>query len=148
MASLAQTLLDQDTAVWLDPLLAADAAVTRWLAFHTGAPVTVDPAEAAFALVCDPAHLPPLASFATGTADYPDRSTTVIVAVEEFTAEGPLFDGPGFDQPRRFAPLPMPAHLVGEIVANRALYPRGVDLLFVADGSLVGLPRSTRVTQE
>jgi alpha-D-ribose 1-methylphosphonate 5-triphosphate synthase subunit PhnH len=147
-ASVALALCDQDTPVWLDPALAAHPAIARWLAFHAGAPVTTDPAEAAFAFVSAIDRLPPLSSFAVGTADYPDRSTTVVVAVDGFLDTGPLLSGPGFENPRRFAPTPAPARLASELTANRALFPRGVDLLFTAGDRLAALPRSVRIASE
>jgi alpha-D-ribose 1-methylphosphonate 5-triphosphate synthase subunit PhnH len=147
-ASVALALADQDTPVWLDPVLAAEPAVARWLAFHAGAPVTRDPAEAAFAFVSALDRLPALATFAPGTADYPDRSTTVVVAVDGFSDEGPLFSGPGFEAPRRFSPLPGHPRLAGDVAANRALFPRGVDILFTAADRLAALPRSVRILPE
>ncbi|WP_181708399.1 phosphonate C-P lyase system protein PhnH [Chthonobacter rhizosphaerae] len=146
LGAVALTLADPDTPVWLDPALAASDAVRAWLAFHTGAPVTAEPMDAAFALVADPARLPPLSAFAQGTAEYPDRSTTLVIAVERFdTAAGPLFTGPGFETPRRFAAHPERIGFLDQWAANRALFPRGVDIVFVADGLVAGLPRSARL---
>lgn len=145
MASLAQCLVDADTPVWLDAALAAAPEVGRWIAFHTGAPVTAEPSEAAFALAVDGARLPPLSAFSRGTADYPDRSTTVVVAVDGFDLAGASrFDGPGFEAPRSFAPSPAPPRLMSEIDANRALFPCGVDLVFLAADAIAALPRSAR----
>jgi alpha-D-ribose 1-methylphosphonate 5-triphosphate synthase subunit PhnH len=42
LGAVALTLCDHDTLVWLDPVLAANEAVTAWLAFHCGAPLTSD----------------------------------------------------------------------------------------------------------
>src|ERR1700719_1986773 len=41
-AAIALTLLDHDTPVWLAPPMSVTADVTRWLKFHTGAPVTAN----------------------------------------------------------------------------------------------------------
>src|SRR5205085_9658262 len=39
-AAIALALVDYETPVWLDPALAGASAVGRWLAFHSGAPLT------------------------------------------------------------------------------------------------------------
>ena len=53
----------------------------EWLAFHTGAPLTTDIGEAAFALVTDATQCRGSTRFAQGTDEYPDRSTTIVLAV-------------------------------------------------------------------
>lgn len=96
LAALALTLADQDAPVWLDAPLAASDDVQAFLRFHTGAPIVTDPSQAAFALVSAARDLPDLADFAQGTDAYPDRSTTLIVAVEALaTGEGLRLRGPG-----------------------------------------------------
>lgn len=144
-ASIALALVDAETPVWLDQRLAASADVRTWFAFHTGAPLVADPADAAFAFIVDPIHAPPLAAFAQGTAEYPDRSTTLVVEVERIAAEGPSFRGPGILGERRLSMTPALAGFETQWAANRAAFPRGVDLLFVAGDRIAGLPRSTRL---
>jgi alpha-D-ribose 1-methylphosphonate 5-triphosphate synthase subunit PhnH len=39
----------------------------------------------------------------------------------------------------------MPGDVVAQRAENRARFPRGVDLLLVASGEVIGLPRTTRV---
>ena len=79
-----------------------EVAVRAWLAFHCGAPLTEVPAEALFALAAEPARLPELALFAQGTQDYPDRSTTLILAVATLE-DGPALrlTGPGIERQAR-----------------------------------------------
>src|SRR5262249_1760537 len=124
----------------------AAADVTAWLRFHTSAPMTNDPAQAAFAFVSDPERVPALDAFALGSAEYPDRSTTIILQVETL-ARGPslLLEGPGIRGPQRFTASPLPADICDRLVANRALFPRGVDLVFVTHDAVAAIPRSTRV---
>ena len=83
-AAIALALFDHDTPVWLDAALAAAPDVAAWLRFRTGAPIVTEPDAAAFALVCDPRGLPPFEEFNLGTAEYPDRSTTIILQVAGF----------------------------------------------------------------
>lgn len=146
LGAVALTLCDHDTLVWLDPVLAANAVVTSWLAFHCGAPITADIGAAAFALVSDVALLPAIGSFGQGTDEYPDRSTTVVLAVGSAVRPVTL-KGPGIkDQLTTQLPLPG-GDFVEQWAENRARFPRGVDLLLVRDGTVVGLPRTTRVSE-
>ncbi|MCT8974815.1 phosphonate C-P lyase system protein PhnH [Microbaculum marinisediminis] len=143
--ALALTLFDHETPVWLDRDLAAAQAVSDWLRFHTGAPITQVPDEAAFALVSDPARMPALSAFGQGTADYPDRSTTLIVAVETLKDQNLItLRGPGIATTATLAPGPLPVGFADQLRANHAQFPRGVDLVFVCGDTLSALPRSTR----
>lgn len=149
LAAVALALADADAPLWLDASLAREPAVAAFLRFHTGAPVVADPAEAAFALVSDPARCPPFAAFAQGTPAYPDRSTTLVLALERLDGETPglRLSGPGIRGEARLAASPLPADLVARLRANHALFPRGVDLVLVAPGRVAGLPRSTRAAE-
>jgi alpha-D-ribose 1-methylphosphonate 5-triphosphate synthase subunit PhnH len=146
-SALALTLLDHDTAIWLDPGLAAASGVAAWLRFHTGAPVVEDPASAAFALVADGASLPDLERFALGSNEYPDRSTTVILQVKSLT-EGRTYQlqGPGIDGAASVRALIAPDDLFERLAINVRLFPRGVDVILVHDDSIVAIPRTTRLT--
>ena len=84
--AVALALCDHDTPLWLDPSLRGSAAAVAWLGFHCGAPLAHTPAEAHFALVADPAGLIALENFSQGTQEYPDRSTTLVLQVEDFSS--------------------------------------------------------------
>ena len=45
-AAIALTLFDHDTPIWLDPPMSGTPDVTKWLKFHTGAPVVRTPRSA------------------------------------------------------------------------------------------------------
>lgn len=141
-AAIALTLADGDTPVWLDPPLAESEALKPWLAFHAGAPVADAPSEAAFAFVAAPLSLPPLDSFALGCDSYPDRSTTVVLQVDGFGDDGPPLTGPGILGSLRVSATPLPADFWDRMRRNRALFPRGVDVLLAGPDSVVALPRS------
>lgn len=146
MAAIATTLCDADTPIWLDVALANDPQVVKWLAFHTGAPVTADGGEAMFGFVSNAASIPPLDRFAQGTDSYPDRSTTLVLAVDGFDA-GPLLSlaGPGIESKRGFAFAPLPETFISQWSENRARFPRGVDLILAGPEAVACLPRSTRI---
>lgn len=145
-AALALTLCDQDTPVWLDPAMAASADVAQWIVFHTSAPMTRDPAQAAFALIGNASSLTSFEPFALGSADYPDRSTTLVVQVETLT-DGPSFTlrGPGIDGVATLN-APLSQQFVEAVAANHRLFPRGVDCVLVAADAIVALPRTTQLT--
>ncbi len=144
-ATLALTLFDHDTPIWRDAALNSEA-LAQWLRFHTGAPLTGDPAQAAFALIGDVAAFTGIHRFSTGSADYPDRSTTFILQVDTLTAGTPLvLSGPGIKETSELAPSPLPPDFIAMLDANHALFPRGCDFLLCAGEHIAALPRTTRV---
>ena len=145
-AAIALTLLDYETPFWLDPPLAATPEVVRFISFHTGARLTADPADAAFAFVAAPAAAPPFANFAQGSLEYPDRSTTLVLQVTHLAeGDGVTLRGPGIAGTRRLAASPLPADFLAQLVDNRAQFPRGVDILLAANDAVAGLPRSLHI---
>ena len=135
-AVLALTLCDPDTPVWLAPSIDT-GAIQGWFRFHTGAPLTGRD-EAAFAFGRWDEMLP-LTDFRIGTPEYPDRSATLIVEVDEpGTAHG--LTGPGIkDRAALTVPDPKAFQL------NAALFPLGLDFFLCAGSQLAALPRTTRV---
>jgi alpha-D-ribose 1-methylphosphonate 5-triphosphate synthase subunit PhnH len=143
-AAIALTLFDQDTPVWLDAKMSATSDVAKWIKFHTSAPVIADSSVCSFALIGDIDQLPALQRFAIGSNDYPDRSTTLIVQVSSLT-QGPAIElrGPGIDGTAVLRTQIAP-ELLERLVINHALFPRGIDLVLVADDTMVAIPRTTR----
>ena len=146
MAAIALTLADYETPIWLDDRLAADDVIRGYLGFQTGAAITDDPADASLALVSDATDLPRLDVFAQGSLEYPDRSTTIVAAVESFEG-GPelILHGPGIDGSVSISPSPLPDDFRQRLALNHAQFPCGVDLILVAGRAAVGLPRSVQV---
>lgn len=135
--TLILTLCDPDTGVYL----AGDhdcAPVRDWITFHTGAPL-VDASKAAFAIGRWPALREP--DFPIGTAEYPDRSTTLIVEVDRLDAEGTTLRGPGI---KDSALLSLPEN--DRFQRNAALFPLGHDHFLTTGSRLAALPRSTKVS--
>ena len=147
--AIALTLLDFESPVWLDEQLAASPDVAQWLRFHTGAPITIDPKHASFALIADTANTPDFDTFAQGSAEYPDRSTTLILQIDRFSGPETLrLSGPGIAAENSLSVAPCPDALTERLRKNHALFPRGVDLLLVTADAVAALPRSTRVERE
>lgn len=135
------TLADNETPVWLDP----DAEPARpWIAFHTGAPQS--PLGACmFALALS---LPDLARLPAGTDEAPETSATIILQVASLeTGQRFILNGPGLREPRTVAINGLPRDFAAIWQANRALFPRGVDLILTAGNQLAALPRGITVRE-
>lgn len=144
--AVALALCDNDTPLWLDPGLRISAAVKSWLGFHTGAPLANTPADAHFALIAAPAEMTALDGFSQGIQDYPDRSTTLILQVGDLVSGAKLLlEGPGIETSAIIAPARMPRHFVEQWKQNNQRFPRGVDIVLAAVGSIACLPRTTRI---
>ena len=140
-------MCDFETPVYLSPSLRTRAGIADAIGFHTGAELTDEPAKALFAIVDPVADGLDLAGFALGTPEYPDRSTTIIVLCRALDA-GPALavSGPGVPSSRTLSPAGLPADFLAQMIANRAGFPLGVDVLLVAGDRMIGLPRSVRLT--
>ena len=130
------TLCDPETPLYLAP--SYDLAPLRdWITFHTGAPL-VPAAQAQFAIGAW-GELP-LGAFRIGTAEYPDRSATVIVEMAQIEARGAVLSGAGIKDEAQLS-LPETA----AFQSNAALFPLGLDFFFTAGAQVAALPRSTKV---
>ncbi len=147
-AAIALTLFDHDTPIWLGAPFATDA-IASWLRFNTGCPIVADQGQSAFALVGDSAALPPLETFALGTPDYPDRSTTRDPAGREpHRGRHAVSERPGHSRHGNAARRQGCRRISSSSYAdNRAVFPLGVDLLLVAGNDVAALPRTTIVAR-
>jgi alpha-D-ribose 1-methylphosphonate 5-triphosphate synthase subunit PhnH len=145
-AAIALTLFDHDTPIWLDPAMSETSNVAKWLKFHASAPVVQDSAICHFALIGDAGALPGLDRFSFGSNEYPDRSSTLIIQVESLT-EGSAIElcGPGIDGSSIVHAAMQPADLFERLAINAKLFPRGIDVVLVADDAIVAIPRTTRL---
>ncbi len=144
--AVALTLFDFETPVWLDPALRGGLA-EGWMRFHCGAPQTLEPLKAAFAVVTDLASAPALNAFNMGDAKYPDRSTTLVIQLPSLDG-GPsvTLKGPGIKTEETLSLAGLPDGFWDQVQTNQEQFQFGVDLIFVAGDRLTALPRSTRVT--
>jgi alpha-D-ribose 1-methylphosphonate 5-triphosphate synthase subunit PhnH len=143
--AVALAMCDPDTPVWLGE--GADSeSVRAWLSFQCGAPVVRGGERSAFAFARG-ANMPAMDALAVGTQEYPDRSTTLVVEVEALEGGVRLMlEGPGIDGQRTVEPVGLPGDFVAQRAVNRALFPRGVDVVLVAGLRMMALPRSTVVS--
>jgi alpha-D-ribose 1-methylphosphonate 5-triphosphate synthase subunit PhnH len=137
------TLCDLDTPVWLD---AAAKPAASYFAFHCGCPLAESPGEARFALIGDPAALPPLEEFSLGIDEYPERSATLLIETGGLVeGSGIQLSGPGIRGEARLGVAALPARFWTERAMLAELFPRGLDVVFVSGNRLAALPRSTRI---
>ncbi|WP_420963576.1 phosphonate C-P lyase system protein PhnH [Brucella sp. IR073] len=143
-AAILLTLADFDTPVWFE---AADSTeAEQWLAFHTGAVAVPDATEASFAVLNDMSSLDSWGRFAVGTAEYPDRSATLVLPVVSLEGGRELtLRGPGIEKTTAIAPRELPESFVEAIQANVVLYPLGFDVVLVCGTKALALPRTTRI---
>ncbi|MEO1719986.1 MAG: phosphonate C-P lyase system protein PhnH [Pseudomonadota bacterium] len=142
------TLADFETQIWLDSPLLSRHQVVQFATFHTGAKVATTPDAADFAVISDVANMPDFDAFATGTPEYPDRSTTLIIQVDALRSSGLVLRGPGIKDEIQLAVAPEPKNFARQLQTNRAMFPRGIDILFVTPAHVVALPRSVHVIAE
>jgi alpha-D-ribose 1-methylphosphonate 5-triphosphate synthase subunit PhnH len=144
--AVALTLLDDETPVWLDPAVAQSPEAVAWLRFHTGAPLTDDPHQAAFGIVGDPPRMPQFEAFSQGSMEYPDRAATLVLQVERLSDDGGIWlSGPGVRGSRALSASPLPADFAARMRANRARFPRGLDIIVASATMVAALPRSVHV---
>ncbi|WP_064707589.1 phosphonate C-P lyase system protein PhnH [Rhizobium bangladeshense] len=144
--AIALTLCDHDTPVWLSQGL-AKSAVPEWLGFHTGAPLTSEKAEARFAFTEAGTALSSFGVFASGTQEYPDGSTTIIIELAELEGGRRLaLIGPGIQSETEIAPRGLPETFLPLWTDNRALFPRGIDIVLTSGKRFLCLPRTTKIT--
>ncbi len=146
-AAVILALADFETSVYLDTSLSTDE-IRTYLSFHSGAKLTREPSQAAFAVIADPLALGPFGGFALGTDAYPDRSTTLILQVPSLN-EGRSFrlEGPGIKGSAELTVEGLPADIVARLADNHALFPRGVDLVLAGPHGVAALPRTTRISE-
>jgi alpha-D-ribose 1-methylphosphonate 5-triphosphate synthase subunit PhnH len=143
--AIALTLCDHETPVWLSAAL-AKSTVAEWIGFHTGAPITPERADSRFAFIEAGIMLSSLGQFASGTQEYPDRSTTLVLEIagleggQEFA-----LSGPGIRDIQLIAPKGLPDSFLRLWNDNRAQFPRGVDIVLAAGQRFLCLPRTTKI---
>lgn len=143
---VALSLLDADTPVWIDPELRSEA-VESYLRFHAGCPIVERADQCRFAFLT--ASGVPLATetLPIGTPEYPDRSATAVVLCNSLAGgEVRTLRGPGIANRTDFAPIGLSTDGWQALSRNAALFPLGIDTIFVSGNAVAALPRSTRIS--
>lgn len=144
-AAILAALADYDTPVWFEQPHDRAAA---WLTFQTGARIADGPEGAAFAILAAGSNVAGWGRLPIGTAEYPDRSATLLLPVTSFRGGRPLvLRGPGIETSEEISVDGLPGGFLETMAANAAGYPLGFDLLLVCDSALVALPRTTKIAE-
>jgi len=133
------TLVDGETALAVD---AAASPALPWIGFHCGAlPMPSAQARFLLALSC-----PDLPAVNAGSHEAPEEACTVILQLAALgTGARFRLSGPGLKEPAILAATGLPANFAARWAANHALFPRGVDMILCAGGTIAALPRSVRM---
>lgn len=137
MGTLLLTLCDGQTSIFLTGEYDIPA-VREWITFHCNAPFA-DAATCMFA-VGDWNSLLPLDQYPIGISEYPDRSATLIVELDELTSQGQELSGPGIKTVKQ---LSLPSS--DGFQRNALFYPLGLDFYFTCGEKIAALPRTTKV---
>ena len=143
-AAVALTLCDFQTPLWLAPELRTERVI-HYLRFHTGAPITEDPAKALFLFAVAGDRLPAHDLLLQGTHEYPDRSATLVIQTEGFAPGHVELSGPGIRGGERFGVTGLGDGFWAVMRQNHERFPVGVDVIFTAPERVAALPRSTSV---
>jgi alpha-D-ribose 1-methylphosphonate 5-triphosphate synthase subunit PhnH len=140
------TLVDADTPLWID----GGPDASAWVRFHCGAPLVTDPGAASFVMAPHAGTAPPLAALDPGTDEAPQRGATLILQVADLAADdaGWRLTGPGIEREHRLRVEGAPPGFVAAWRANRAGFPRGVDVILCAGAKLAALPRTVRIDED
>lgn len=141
--AVALTLLDFETLVWLDKKLATPPVVDG-LKFHCGCSIAERVDGAAYAIIGDPATMPPFSDFNLGTPEYPDRAATLVLQIDGLAGgDGLALSGPGIKDQARLTVSGLPDHFEQQWRANHLSFPNGVDVILTSGRTLACLPRTT-----
>lgn len=136
-AAVLLTLADAETPLHHDAGEAAEA----WLRFHCGSPAAA-PDEAS--LVLATRSLPSLAALQAGSEEEPERGATLVLQVGALHAGlGWRLSGPGIEREHQLLVEGLDPAFLPQWQARRALFPRGVDVIFCAGQDIAALPRTT-----
>jgi alpha-D-ribose 1-methylphosphonate 5-triphosphate synthase subunit PhnH len=149
-AMILLALTDAETTLWLAPSL-RQSGVGAWLRFHTGVVLVDEPGAAQFVWLGSTDPVPHLESLCQGSDAHPETASTLLVEVAGWLegSDGWLFSGPGLKVPRHLvigaAGESRMRELLGLHQNAAASFPKGLDLLLLAPGRLLGIPRTTRL---
>ena len=144
-AAVLLTLVDHDTSLWLAPEM-ENEAVKRFLQFQTGVQLVSEPSAADFALVSS-TDIPSFDDFSVGTAEYPDRSVTLIIQIENSDSGMPVhFSGPGVKSTQEFNASGLDEAFWKQVQQNNKQFPLGLDFMFCSSQGIAACPRSATVS--
>lgn len=143
-AAILLALADFETPLWLSTSMATDA-VLGTVRFNCGCPIVAEPSRAVFA-VAAAGEWPPLEALDFGADTCPERAATLIVQGACLGVGREIgLTGPGINGMARLAVDGLDETFWAERKALEILFPRGLDIILVDDGTIAAIPRSTCV---
>ena len=143
MAALVFTLCDFQTPICMK---SKTPEIEKFVKFHTGAAFADAVSSATFIVADTKDKISPFGDFAQGTHEYPDRSSTLLIQVEAITNSGNVaLMGPGIAGQTFLNIKKLDMMFWEGLHANHAQYPLGVDVIFVTQGKIAAIPRSTHI---
>jgi alpha-D-ribose 1-methylphosphonate 5-triphosphate synthase subunit PhnH len=144
-AAILLALADMETEVWLSPEM--DSPQTRdFLKFHTGCRIVENPEDSKFAIVNSKTSLEALKSLPIGTQEYPDRSATLIIAIDGMSPNAGLtLTGPGIKTRNIIELNTVSKEFWGWFQSNCKKFPLGIDTIFASAHQIAALPRTVTV---
>lgn len=140
------TLLDFATPLWLDEDASAAQA---FFVFHCNVPVVRRPGDASIGIIGRALHLGDLQRFHLGSDECPENAATLVLEVDRLVPDsGMWLAGPGIDGRIALRVDGVAKGFWQQLAANRASFPRGIDLLLTCGQCIAALPRSVRVVGE
>ncbi|MGD1698895.1 phosphonate C-P lyase system protein PhnH [Dapis sp. BLCC M229] len=145
-AAACLTMLDLETKVWLSSDFEQD--VKAWLLFHTGCSFTDNSQIADFGIIKNINAIPNLLNFDHGTAEEPEKSTTLFVqGLDLESGEKVILTGPGILGETTISISGLPEFFWSEWETNVKNYPLGIDIFLFAKNTVIGLPRTTKISK-
>ena len=109
-------------------------------------PLTPARQRACFGLFGEAYEGPYLADFPLDADEYPERAATLIIQATDFVSGAPLIiQSASMASPATLRVAGVAPHFWDEWRVNQELYPCGIDVVFTAGDSLLGLPPSATV---
>ena len=137
--ALLLTLCDFETNDLLEP---DDGVFASYLKLHTGAQIVSDRSAADFVAVTEPEPEYGFEHLRIGTDETPHLSATLLLQVKSFQNGTPVrLSGPGIKGSTTLLVKGLSSGFFERRSSFR--FPRGVDIFFIANQQLVGLPRTT-----
>ncbi len=138
-------LADMETEVWLAPEMDSIEA-RNYLKFHTGCKVVEDPKDSKFAVVNTDTGIDVYRKLAVGSAEYPDRSATVIMMVDDISNDSEMtLKGPGIKVSNSLKVEHVAQEFWHWFEENSRLFPCGVDVIFASTAQIAAIPRTIKV---
>jgi len=143
-AAILLALADMETEVWLAPEMDSPQA-RDFLKFHTGCRVIETPEDCMFAIVNTQTDLAIFNKLPIGTSEYPDRSATLVMAVENIESEpGVTLKGPGIKVSHDLRIADVTTDFWRWFEQNTQLFPCGIDVIFASEDHIAAVPRSIK----